>query len=174
MNRRYLLKSLISSSTISISLYNLGEYLNNKTNLQYTIEQSIEQSNISETYEPWFGDCWHIAVAIHNLYDKTTICGVIHPQNPEYPLHVFIEANNKYFDGKGTMTVSTLQEEWAQLNPDINYYSKEYITSVPYYEESEMNKIQQRISETKAYKNWTDMQNSSSNQLNQQFIANLL
>lgn len=154
MNRRYILKSIVSSATVSFSLYSLGKNRNDTTNLQRAIEKSVYQSNIPDRYEPWFGDCWHIAVALRDLYE-TDIYGLKHKQNPEYPFHVFVKADGKFFDGKGDMTVSDLKKEWPRLIPEINKYPKKYITDVPYYRKSKKENIENLISETYAYKKWT-------------------
>lgn len=154
MNRRDALKYIGSSATTSLSLYGLDRLLDTTTNLQYAIKKSVRQSNIASAYEPWFGDCWHIAVALHDLYG-TDIYGVKHKEKPEYPIHVFVEADGRFFDGKGAMTISELKKVWPKLSSKVNHHSKEYIVKTPYYRKSIKNDIQHLISKTRGYQNWS-------------------
>jgi hypothetical protein len=123
--------------------------------LQQTIRESIEQANIQKHYKPWYGDCWHIAVALYDIYPQVYIRGTEWKSSSwDGPGHVFVEYDGTYYDGTGVVTIDKFKDKWTDMVPEAKSYNREFITDVVYYEKDKKENIERLIKETKAYKNW--------------------
>lgn len=126
-----------------------------KSTLRSTIEMSVSQANIQELYDPWYGDCWHIAVALHDLFPRVYIRGTEWEGSSwNGPGHVFVEFDGGYYDGTGKVTIEQFKETWSDMIPEVKEYDRDFITKVHYYEEDKKLDIESRIKSTPAYNNW--------------------
>ena len=149
MKRRELLVGFSSLSLIPASFLKYDSCRGDN------IVAAVSESNIDNMYEPWRGDCWHIAVALHDAYN-VKIRGFYHPINTEYPSHVFVESDGSYYDGYGRLNPSEFYNEWPDTIREVVDLSREYIvTEVPYYSEQSREDIYDLIVETSAYSTWS-------------------
>lgn len=118
------------------------------------IRAALSQANLSAEYEPWYGDCWHIAVALMDLFDDLQMHAAYHPEAEEYPYHVFVEHDETYYDGFGVLRVSDMTDEWPKTKRPVPF-TRERTLAVPWYSDSDMKDIRKILSNTDAYKAWS-------------------
>lgn len=119
-----------------------------------SIVDAVDESGIDDLYDPWRGDCWHIAVALHDAYD-VELRGFYHRNDNKYPVHVFVEYDGLYYDGYGRLNTSELFDEWPETIRDVVDFTREDITEVPYYDDVLRVNIYDLIVNTEAYSSWS-------------------
>lgn len=119
-----------------------------------SIIRSVNEADIAKSYDPWTGDCWHIAVALSDAYN-VDIRGFYHSNDIKYPVHVFVENESRYYDGLGRLRTSEFLDEWPNTIPEIVSFSREDITDIPYYEDSLRMNIYDLIVDTEGYSSWS-------------------
>lgn len=154
MKRRKFLQRTGETSLLAnpaISLFSCFFESNQK---RKAIRNSISEANLTEEYKPWYGDCWHIAVALFDVFDELQMHAAYHPKTEEYPLHVFVEYDSTYYDGRGVLRVSDLIDEWENIYSPVPF-TRARTLAVPWYSSSDMKDIREILINTEAYTNWS-------------------
>lgn len=119
-----------------------------------SIVAAVDESEVSDLYDPWRGDCWHIAVALHDAYD-VDLRGFYHSNDNKYPVHVFVEYDGSYYDGYGRLDTTDLFDEWPETIREVMSFTREDVTEVPYYNDVLRVNIYDLIVDTWAYSSWS-------------------